>query len=80
MAEHNSARKLLANAINAEIAEIPEDARIDSFKRWDSLAHMHLLLSIERHIGRQLNPDEAVKIECLADVAELIGKKDRANL
>jgi acyl carrier protein len=41
---------------------------------------MHLLLSIEKHIGRQLNPDEAVQIECLADVASLVEKNARTNV
>ena len=78
MTELGSARQFLADAINAEIAAIPEDARIGSFERWDSLAHMRLLLAIEKHIGRQLDPDDAVRIECLGDVAKLLGKDDRA--
>jgi acyl carrier protein len=80
MIEHDSARKLLADAIHADIADVPQDARIGSFARWDSLAHMHLLLSIEKHIGRQLNPDEAVQIESLADVALLVDKNARTNV
>jgi acyl carrier protein len=36
------------------------------------LAHLHLLLAIEQRIGRQLDPDEAVRIECVADVAEIL--------
>jgi len=80
MTEHNNARELLADAIHADVADVPQDARIGLFARWDSLAHMHLLLSIEKHIGRQLNPDEAVQIECLADVAALVEKNARAKV
>jgi acyl carrier protein len=79
MTELRSARHFLADAINAEIADVPENAQIGTFERWDSLAHMHLLLAIERHIGRQLDPDEAVQIECLADIAALLRNGERAT-
>lgn len=76
MTELGSARKMLADSVNAEIGDVPENARIGSFERWDSLAHLHLLLAIEKHLGRQLDPDEAVRIEGLADVADLLKRAD----
>jgi acyl carrier protein len=66
------ARKLLADAIGAEPAMIPTDARIGIFERWDSLAHMRLILALERQIGRLLDPDEAITVESLDDVARLL--------
>jgi len=66
------ARRLLADATVADLAVIPDDARIGNFERWDSLAHMRLILAVEHHIGRQLEPDEIVRIETLADVATLL--------
>jgi acyl carrier protein len=73
MAEDSTrARALLADAIGAEPALVPRDARIGVFERWDSLAHLRLILAVEQHIGRQLDPDEAVAVECLDDVARLL--------
>jgi len=66
------AKQLLAEAVHCEAAAIPDDARIGRFERWDSLAHLRLVLAIERQIGRQLDPDEAVTIEQLSDVAALL--------
>jgi acyl carrier protein len=66
------ARALLADAIGAEPAQVPPDARIGTFERWDSLAHLRLILAMEQQLGRQLDPDEAVAVECLADVARLL--------
>ena len=66
------AKKLLAEAVGCDAAAIPDDARIGRFERWDSLAHLRLVLAIERQIGRQLDPDEAVTIEQLSDVAALL--------
>ena len=66
------ARQLLADAITVEIDVVPDNARIGDFERWDSLVHMRLLLSVEKRIGRQLDPDEAVRVECLSDIAVLL--------
>jgi acyl carrier protein len=70
------AKKLLAEAIHADAATVPDTARIGSFERWDSLAHLRLILALEEMIGRQLDPDEAVEIESLQDVAALLKRQN----
>jgi acyl carrier protein len=72
MSDCVQAKKLLAEAANCESAMIPDDVRIGTFERWDSLAHLRLVLAIEQQIGRLLDPDEAVRIESLGDVAALL--------
>jgi acyl carrier protein len=75
MGELNGARKLLAEAIGADATAVPDGARIGSFERWDSLAHLRLILALEAKIGRQLDPDEAVRIESLGDIAGLLERR-----
>src|SRR5262249_22423056 len=72
MSDCAQAKKLLAGAVNCDSATIPDDARIGAFERWDSLAHLRLVLAIEQQVERQLDPDEAVRIESLADIAALL--------
>jgi acyl carrier protein len=72
MSESQRAKKLLAEAAHCEPAMIPDDVRIGRFERWDSLAHLRLVLGIEAQIGRQLDPAETVRIETLADIAALL--------
>jgi acyl carrier protein len=67
----SQARILLAEAANCDPATIPDDVRLGQFELWDSLAHLRLVLGIEQRLGRQLDPDEAVRIETLADIAQL---------
>jgi len=71
------ARRFLAEAAHCEPGSIPEDARIGCFTAWDSLAHLRLIMRIEEQIGRQLDPDETVRIESLADIAALIAMTPR---
>lgn len=74
-----TARQLLAEAIDSDAAAIPENARVGQFERWDSLAHMRLLLALEQRIDRQLDADELAKIESLADVAALLTGSVRSS-
>jgi acyl carrier protein len=67
------AKILLAEAVSCEATAIPDDVRIGGFAAWDSLAHLRLVLGIEQKIGRQLDADEAIRIESLQDVAALLG-------
>ena len=70
------AKQLLADAMGADAATVPDGARIGGFERWDSLAHLRLILAIEEMIGRQLDPDEAVRIESLGDITGLLAERD----
>lgn len=72
MSNSLQAKRLLAEAANCDVAIIPDDVRIGRFERWDSLAHLRLVLAIEAQIGRQLDPDETVRIETLANIAALL--------
>jgi acyl carrier protein len=69
----DQARLLLAEAVHCEATAIPDDVRIGGFAAWDSLAHLRLVLGIEQKIGRQLDADEAIRIESLTDIAALLG-------
>jgi len=69
---NDQAKKLLAEAANCDAATIADDVRIGQFERWDSLAHLRLVLAIEGQIGRQLDPDESVRIETIPDIAALL--------
>ena len=76
MSELAGAKQLLAEAIGADAAAVPDGARIGGYERWDSLAHLRLILALEAMIGRELDPDEAVRIESLHDVAAFLEQKD----
>lgn len=42
---------------------------------WDSLAHMHLLLEVERHFGVQFSSAESLRLKCVADLQSLVETK-----
>ena len=39
------------------VAEVPEDASIETVEGWDSLRHMELMLALEMRFGVQMTTD-----------------------
>ena len=68
----SSARKILAKALLYPENEIPPNANLESFDKWDSLGHMRLILEIENILDRYLTTVEVVNIRSLQDIENLI--------
>jgi acyl carrier protein len=75
MSGNLQAKRLLAQAVDGDPTAIPDDVRLGAFERWDSLAHLRLVLAIEDSIGRKLDPDESVRIETLQNISALLASK-----
>ncbi len=67
-----TARRLLAAALQIKPPQVDPDAAIGRTERWDSLAHMRLMLLLEEHLGRFLETEAMLTIESLSDVAVLL--------
>jgi acyl carrier protein len=74
------AKAILASALEVEVAEIPDDASLDSFEPWDSLAHMKLIMALEGEVGRTLDVEEILTIVDLASLdALMLASEGRAG-
>ena len=71
----SDARNLMARVFDMPPASIPEDVQIGALEAWDSLGHLRLMLAIETALGRELDASETVKVECLADIANLLASR-----
>lgn len=69
----DTARALLADALQVDAAGLSDTVRLGEIEAWDSLGHMRLLTAIEERLGRPLEPEAAAAIESLADVAKALG-------
>ena len=67
-----SAKGLLAEATHYDPKDIPDTASVDTWGAWDSLSHVRLLMAIEEHLGKELNPDIIVDIYSVSDIANFI--------
>ncbi|MCZ6522797.1 MAG: acyl carrier protein [Alphaproteobacteria bacterium] len=66
------ARAVLAEVFDLELDDIADDASIETLAAWNSLAHMRLILELERRLGHELAPETVVEIASLDDVAALL--------
>jgi len=69
-----SARTLLAEALEIDLAAIGDDAAMENFEAWTSVAHLRLILALEEKLGIELAPDDALAIQSLEDVARLLAR------
>jgi acyl carrier protein len=74
--ELSQARSVLAQALNVTVEKIDDSARIGELESWDSLAHMRLVLEIEKCLSRELSTAEIVELVSLADVEKLLASPE----
>jgi acyl carrier protein len=75
--ELSQARSVLAQALNIGVEKVDDSAQIGELEAWDSLAHMRLVLEIEKFLGRELSAEEIVELTSLADVEKLLASPER---
>ncbi len=71
------ARRLIADATERPLTDIPENASIATLPAWDSLAHVRLIIAIEAALGAPLQTDEMLSIDSVEAVSNLIQPKLR---
>jgi acyl carrier protein len=67
-----TARSLLAEALNCPPDALPDTPDVDNTERWDSLAHVRVILALEAAIGRPLAPREIGGLRSAADIDALL--------
>lgn len=70
-----NARLAVAEALEVAIADVPDDASIDTFEKWDSLGHMRIIVFLEEVVGRPLETEEVVGITDLASIENLLSNR-----
>lgn len=63
------ARRLLADALEMDAADISAETAIGAEERWDSLAHLRIIEAIEDAMGKPLDAEAIVTISSLYDIA-----------
>ena len=69
------ARSLLAGVLGLDTSQVGDTAGMNTLAAWDSLAHVRLLLRLEKEAGRTLGPDEALSIRDVGGIARLLDQR-----
>ena len=64
--------EIVGGALGITADQLPDDVGIGRSERWDSLAHVRIILAMEERLNRQLAPDEVVAIADLTDIERIL--------
>ena len=63
------------NVMEMDSGEINEDTNPENLRQWDSLAHVQLLVLLEKEFSIEINPEEGMDLESFKMVCEFVNKK-----
>ena len=72
-----NAKRLLAKAFNVDEKNIPNNANINNYNHWDSLAHIRIVLRLEEIIERSLETKEIIEIIDLESIQRLLALEQK---
>lgn len=67
-------RRIVAAVLRIPAADLDENAALGKTERWDSLAQLDILASMEQEFGVVIEPDEALDLTTLASLISHIEK------
>lgn len=70
-----TARTLIAGALDVGIDDVPEGGDIFNLAAWDSIGHVRIILAVETLVGRPLTPSDVLPLTNVAAVATFIGQR-----
>ena len=68
-------QELLAQTLNLPLDSISDDASMKTVPEWDSLKHMEVILSIERHFKVELTGDEIADMTSLSAINTILEQR-----
>jgi len=71
----SQAKGVLAAAFGLMMDEIPDNAGMETFSRWDSLGHMRVIIEVENALGRPLGTEEILSVVDLKSIESLLGQR-----
>lgn len=71
----HEAKRLLADALRIDPSRIGDEAAMRDLPQWDSLAHMELIVLVEKHLGATLNMDEILEMTTIPGLVRVLASK-----
>lgn len=68
-------RKTFSTVLDVNPSEISDTTSPATLEKWDSLAHVQLILALEKEFSISIPPDESVEVETFKSIHELVSRK-----
>lgn len=62
--------KIMAEVLEVDAKLLDEDTAIGNIPTWDSLHHLTIISTIEKHFGIQFTPDILMDLEDVSDIVK----------
>ncbi|MBA3771274.1 MAG: acyl carrier protein [Ramlibacter sp.] len=69
-------KKLIADVLRVDEAEITEESSAKTLKAWNSSRHVELVMAIEKRYQIQFGGAEIVALQSFRQIREMLAKKD----
>lgn len=67
--------KVMSNVMEVGPSEISRESSPDNLDAWDSMAHVRLIVELEKEFSISIGPDDAVEFESVGMVCDWINSK-----
>lgn len=68
--------KVMAEIMEVEMTSIKDDSNPDTVEQWDSLAHVQIVLGLEKEFGIKISPEEGIEhLTGFAEIVRFVGDK-----
>ena len=57
----NEIKKVMSQVFELDLSIIPDDASVENVDNWDSMAHMKLIIALEKQFGVTFNEEQIAK-------------------
>ena len=65
-------KSLIAKTLDVKIDIIDNELAIGDIPEWDSLAHLRIIMAIEKELGIRLEIEETIEIEDVEDIIDAV--------
>ena len=69
---HERIKQVMADTFLVAVQEIPDDAAADQFPKWDSMAHVELMLALETEFSMRFPTGMMLELLTLEAIAEYL--------
>lgn len=69
-------RKIFAEALGIDEAQVTDDLAYNTIPEWDSIAHMALIAEIDDQFDTMLDTDDVLDMSTFAKAKEILSKYD----
>jgi acyl carrier protein len=64
--------RILADTLGTDAAAMTEDTSTENTPEWDSVAHLNLVLSLEKTFGQRFTPEEFMEMQSVVAIKKVL--------